>query len=177
MFKQIHVFPFLKIHELIGETKEEIKEDEQGEYHIVKGNWAWSLPVFLILAIIFLLLVAVCHLAADWTLLIVFLAYYLALVFHQLLIKQAQVKYSPFLPILVTVAVLMVYFICNTWAWWVWIVLLSLYILTLASYYIMVVRMDAKSRNYWWVVALFMTMLIGALLMVMRLCQCQEVIR
>jgi uncharacterized repeat protein (TIGR01451 family) len=157
-------------------SKEEIKESDEGEYYIIKGNWAWLLPVFLILAIVFLILMFICQIAPWWVLLVILAAFFLALGFYQALLKKAEIKYSPLLPLLVTVAVLVVYLICHSWAWWVWLVLLVLYILTLASYYLVIVKIDNKSRNYWWLVPLFMTALNGALLMVLRLCQCPEII-
>jgi len=158
-------------------SKEEIKENENGEYYIIKGNMNWFLPVILILVIVFLLLVFLCSLQPWWALLMILAAYFLSLVFYSAMLKRAGMKYSPFLPIIVTIAVLVAYLLCASWPWWVWVLILVFYILTLASYYLVIVKMDVKNRNYWWLVPLFMTALTGALLMVMRLCQCNEVIR
>ena len=158
-------------------SKEEIKENENGEYYIIKGNINWFLPVVLILAIVFLLLVFLCSLQPWWVLLIMLAAYFLSLIFHSAMLKRGEMKYSPFLPILVTIAVLVAYLLCSSWPWWVWLLILLFYILTLASYYLVIVKMDVKNRNYWWLVVLFMTILAVGLEMVMRLCQCNEVIR
>lgn len=158
-------------------SREEIKENEDGEYYILKGNWAWVLPVLLVLTVIYLLLILVCHLAPWWILLLLIVAFYLALAAHQLMLKRAEIKFSPALPIFVTLMVLIAYLVCNSWAWWVWLIILTLYVLTLATYYLVVVKMNEKSRTYWWLSPMFMTALVFGLIMVLRLCQCQEVIK
>ena len=158
-------------------SKEEIKENENGEYRIIKGNFDWFLPVLLLLAIIFLILVYICHLIPWWALAVIMVSYLIALLGHQKIVKQAEVKYSPILPIFTTIAVLIAYIVCPNWAWWVWLVILVLYILTLVVYYLVVVKMTAQKRNLWWLVVPMLTILLVGLEMLLRLCQCQEVIR
>ncbi len=156
--------------------REDIQEDEQGEYYILKGKFGWMLPVLLLAVIIFMLLVLVCGLAPWWAVLVVLAVYYISLILNALVVRRANIKYSPSLPVMFTLGVLFVYLLCANWPWWVWLLLILFYVLTLTAYYLMVVKMDEKNRNYWWLVPLFLTILTIGLLMTLRLCQSGEVI-
>ncbi|HRY63598.1 MAG TPA: hypothetical protein P5267_03300, partial [Patescibacteria group bacterium] len=159
------------------ESKEDMKQDESGEYYIIKGNIGWMLPVILALAITFLLLYFVCAVTPWWALALILLCYYLALVANHWLISKVELKYGPLFPLLMTLAVLIVYLICHVWYWWVLIAVIVFYVLTLATYYFMVIKMTRQSRSYWWLAPLFATALIVVLEMVLRMCHCGEVIK
>ena len=158
------------------ESKEEMKQDENGEYYIIKGHSGWMLPVFLALIIAFLLLYLVCSVASWWALALILMCYYLALVANHWLIKKAELKYGPILPILITLAVLVVYLICHSWYWWVLAAVIVFYVLTVGAYYFMVIKMNRQSRSYWWLAPLFATALTIVLGMILRMCSCGEVI-
>jgi hypothetical protein len=158
-------------------SKEEMEQDENGEYYIVKGDTGWMLPVFLTLVIIFLLLYLVCNVAPWWALALILICYYVALVANHMLIKKAELKYGPVFPLLITLAVLIAYLICHSWYWWVLVAVIVFYVLTLGTYYFMVIKMSRQDRNYWWLAPLFATALVIVLEMVLRMCHCGEVIR
>jgi hypothetical protein len=159
------------------ESKEEMKQDENGEYYIVKGQAGWMLPVALIMVIVFLLLYLVCTVTPWWALALILACYYLALVANHKLVRNAELKYGPVLPILVTLAVLIAYLICQAWYWWVLVAVIVFYVLTLGAYYFMVIKMSRQNRSYWWLAPLFATALVIVLEMVLRMCHCGEVIK
>ncbi|NMC51314.1 DUF11 domain-containing protein, partial [Candidatus Kuenenbacteria bacterium] len=158
-------------------SKEELKQDENGEYYIVKGSAFWALPVFLTLVIIFLLLTLICNVAPWWALALILLCYYLALAANHKLIKLAELKYGPVFPLLITLAVLIAYLICHSWYWWVLVAVIVFYVLALGTYYFMVIKMNSQNRSYWWLAPLFATGLVIVLEMVLRMCHCGEVIK
>ncbi|NMB48753.1 DUF11 domain-containing protein, partial [Candidatus Kuenenbacteria bacterium] len=159
------------------EAKEDMKQDEAGEYYIIKGNKGWMLPVFMALLVVFLLLYLVCAVGSWWALALILACYYLALVSNHFLIHKVEMKYGPFFPLLITLAVLIAYLICHSWYWWVLTAVIVFYVLTLGTYYFMVIKMNRQSRSYWWLAPLFATALIIVLEMVLRMCHCGEVIK
>ena len=99
------------------------------------------------------------------------------MVAHAALIRKAELKYSPILPILITIIALVAYLICGNWSWLIWVLVILFYILTLVVYYITIVKMDTKSRKYWWLVILLMTIFTIGIEMLLRLCQCSWIIK
>ncbi len=159
------------------EAKEDMRQNEAGEYYIIKGGKGWMLPTFLALLVVFLLLYLVCAVTPWWALALILACYYLALVSNHFLIHKVDLKYGPFFPLLITLAVLIAYLICHSWYWWVLSAVIVFYILTLGMYYLMVIKMNRQGRSYWWLAPLFATALIIVLEMVLRMCHCGEVIK
>ncbi|HOZ36915.1 MAG TPA: OmcB family cysteine-rich outer membrane protein, partial [bacterium] len=111
------------------EAKEDMRQNEAGEYYIIKGGKGWMLPTFLALLVVFLLLYLVCAVTPWWALALILACYYLALVSNHFLIHKVDLKYGPFFPLLITLAVLIAYLICHSWYWWVLSAVIVFYIL------------------------------------------------
>ncbi len=158
-------------------SREKIKEAEGGKYYVVKGRWAWLLPVALALVITYLLLAVICHLMPYWAIAVILISYYLALIGQAATIRLGELKYSPALPLLATVIAIAAYIIWPAWSWWLWLVVALIYGVTLLGHYIMVAKMDEKNRYLWWLAVSCLTLLVIVAELIVRWGQCHNLMR
>ena len=119
--------------------------------------WLWLSLVAISLAIIYILFLTVCHFPAL-ALGLVFLVYLAVLIARHFMVNKKKQGLWALVPLLMAVGPIAVYVFAGVWAWWLWLLILGLYILTVIFYYNSLAK-EANSHTWWWTI-LFLTLLV-----------------
>ena len=119
--------------------------------------WLWLSLVAISLAIIYILFLTVCHFPAL-ALGLVFLVYLAVLIARLFIVNKKKQGFWALVPLLMAVGPIAVYVFAGVWAWWLWLLILGLYILTVIFYYNSLAK-EANSHTWWWTI-LFLTLLV-----------------
>ena len=119
--------------------------------------WLWLSLVAISLAIIYILFLTVCHFPAL-ALGLVFLVYLAVLIARLFIVNKKKQGFWALVPLLMAVGPIAVYVFAGVWAWWLWLLILGLYILSAVFYYN---SLSQETNSHAWRRAmLFLTLLV-----------------
>ena len=119
--------------------------------------WLWLSLVVISLAIIYILFLTVCHFPAL-ALGLVFLVYLAVLIARHFMVNKKKQGLWALVPLLMAVGPIAVYVFAGVWAWWLWLLILGLYILSAVFYYN---SLSQETNSHAWRRAmLFLTLLV-----------------
>ncbi len=162
----LHLFTVFS-YGLLSHRKDDTPLDDTTKSKQTKSFiWLWYLLVVITLTIIYLLLIFVCKLPAI-ILAIVLLSYLAVLAIYYLIHQRQLKKLWVFVPLLLAIGPIVVYFFSGSWFWWLWLVVLILYILSLLVYYYSIYL--PRNWNKWWLALLLLTLLVFVLEYILHL--------
>ncbi|PIX92393.1 hypothetical protein COZ26_02035 [Candidatus Kuenenbacteria bacterium CG_4_10_14_3_um_filter_39_14] len=119
--------------------------------------WLWLSLVAVSLAIIYILFLTICNFP-PLILILPFIVYLAVLAAYHFIVSQKKQGPWPFVPLLVAIGPIAVYLFGGVWAWWIWLLVLGLYVLSVIFYHNAIDK-EPNSHAWWWTM-LFLTLLV-----------------
>ncbi len=140
---------------------------------LVKGSWNWWPINLTIYIVVWLLLVLICSLT-WWLVALVLLFNFLSFVlFYYLIRNKKSDAYQWILGAVYLISPVLVYIWCPWKSVWVWLGIISLYVLGLVHIRLTLVSAQEKNKYYGWIfTSTWFTLMIILLEWILRQCQC-----